>query len=96
MVQRIRVCDEVVEHTDEIALLKIDAEGADTWAIMGCERLLRTRRINQIWFEQNKPRMRSLGIGEGDAEKFLQSVGYKSYPESDPSGDVVEWTAFPA
>jgi len=89
-------CDDLVPSTDEIALLKIDVEGGDTWALMGCERLLRGRRVRQVWFEQNKPRMRTLGIQEGEAEKFLQSVGYKAQPEGDSSGEVVDWTAFPA
>jgi FkbM family methyltransferase len=87
---------DVVQPIDDIALLKIDVEGADTWALMGCERLLSARRIKQVWFEQNKPRMRRLGIGESEAEKFLQSCGYKVQPESDPSGELVDWLAFPA
>jgi FkbM family methyltransferase len=84
-------CDEVVH--DDIDLLKIDVEGADTFALMGCERLLRERRIKHIWFEQNKPRMRKLGIEEWEAETFLKSVGYKAWPESDPSRGIVEWAA---
>jgi FkbM family methyltransferase len=89
-------CDEVVPQADDIALLKIDVEGADTWALMGCERLFRARRIKQVWFEQNRPRMRRLDIGEDEAENFLQSVGYRAQPESDPSEELVEWSAFPA
>jgi FkbM family methyltransferase len=88
--------DDVVEPGKEVMLLKIDAEGADTWVLMGCERLLRERRIQLIWFEQNKPRMRKLGIAQGEAESFLRSVAYNAEPESDPSGDVVNWSASPA
>ena len=87
--------DEVLAGLKEIALLKIDTEGADTWALMGCERLLRSRSVRLVWFEQNKPRMRRLGIGDGEAEAFLRSVGYKARPESDPSRDVVDWSASP-
>ncbi len=93
-VEVVRV-DEVVTNVDEVALLKIDIEGADTWALMGCERLLRERRIKSLWFEQNKPRMRALGIGEREAEDYLRSVGYLPSPRSDPSRDVVGWSAIP-
>ena len=87
--------DNVVSKANEVALLKIDAEGADTWVLMGCERLLRERQVKAVWFEQNKPRMRALGIGEWEAERYLRSVGYVPSPRSDPSGDVVEWSAIP-
>ena len=86
----------MVGADQDIPLLKIDIEGADTWALMGSELLLRTKRVKEIWYEQNKPRMRGLGIGEGEAEKFLRSVGYVSRPESDPSFDVVDWSASPS
>jgi FkbM family methyltransferase len=88
--------DEVVDPSEEVALLKVDIEGADTWALKGCERLLQAQRIKQIWFEQNKPRMRGLGIGEAEAEEFLRSVGYKPRPQSDPRKNLVEWSASPA
>jgi len=88
--------DEAVEASGEIAFLKVDVEGADTWVLMGCERLLRERRIVEIWFEQNKPRMRALGIGAAEAGDFLRSVGYTSTPLGDPSADVVDWLATPA
>jgi FkbM family methyltransferase len=87
--------DELVEEPGDIALVKIDVEGADTWALRGCERLLRQRRIKEIWYEQNKPRMHALEIGEGEAEDYLRSLGYKSSPMSDPAREVVEWSATP-
>jgi FkbM family methyltransferase len=87
--------DDMVAPEKEIMLLKIDAEGADTWVLMGCKRLLQERRIRHIWFEQNKPRMRKLGIEEGEAESFLRSVGYKMRPENDPVQDLVDWSASP-
>jgi len=76
-------------------LLKVDAEGADGWVLMGAERLLRERRIAEVWFEQNKPRMRALGIEEAEPERFLQAAGYRPRPESDPSADIVQWSASP-
>jgi FkbM family methyltransferase len=87
--------DEVVQGTNPIALLKVDIEGADAWAIMGCERLLRARAIREVWYEQNKPRIRALGISLDAAEDYLKSVGYLPRPESDLSGELVEWSAVP-
>jgi FkbM family methyltransferase len=95
LVEAVRV-DEVGSNLNEIAFLKIDAEGADTWVLMGCERLLRGRRVKSVWFEQNKPRMRALGIGEEEARDYLLSVGYLASPLSNPSADIVQWSATPA
>ena len=80
---------------EPIALLKVDAEGADTWVLTGCEKLLEKRLIGSICFEQNRPRMRHLGIADGEAEKFLRSVGYVASPRGDPARDGVEWFAAP-
>jgi len=87
--------DEALNPSDEIALLKIDIEGADTWALIGCERLLRSHRIKEVWFEQNKPRMRELGIAEDAAEQFLRSCGYRLYAQSNRASELVEWSAVP-
>lgn len=87
--------DELTGLPDEIAYLKIDVEGADTWVLIGAERLLTERRVRHIRWEQNKPRMRQLGIADDEAAKFLKSVGYKATPLSYPNGDMVEWEAVP-
>ncbi len=87
--------DETLEIEGTIALLKIDAEGADTWVLMGCEKLLRSRLIECIWFEQNRPRMQALGIRDGEAQEFLQRLGYIVTPRSDAAGEVVNWSAVP-
>ena len=87
--------DEITDDS-EIDLLKIDVEGADTWVLMGMERLLRDKRIKQIWYEQNKPRLRQIGIQEGEAQLFLRSVGYRAEPMTDPHKDIVDWMALPA
>jgi FkbM family methyltransferase len=87
--------DQAAEYPPEIAVLKVDVEGADAWALRGCERLLRERRVRQVWFEQNKPRMRALGIPADDAQQYLRSVGYDPRPLSDPRGELVEWSAVP-
>lgn len=93
-VEVVRV-DEMLPDGTPIALLKIDVEGADAWALMGCDRLLKARLVREVWFEQNKPRIRALGISENAAQDYLTSVGYTARPLSDPALDVVEWRARP-
>lgn len=60
----------------EIAVLKVDVEGADTWVLYGCEELLKGKKISRIYFEQHHERMASLGIQPGHAEAFLNRFGY--------------------
>ncbi|MFM9104699.1 MAG: FkbM family methyltransferase [Cyanobium sp.] len=88
--------DSIVSSSTTISLLKIDIEGADTWALMGAEQLLKTKAVKEIWFEQNKPRMQELGIPLNAAQEFLASVGYSSEPVGSAAGDLVEWTAIPS
>jgi len=94
-VEVVRV-DETVGPDVRARLLKVDIEGADAWALEGCERLLRERRVEQIWFEQNRPRMRALGIADDEAPRFLASVGYRAYPRRSDREDVSDWEALPA
>lgn len=87
----------VDEHVDggSIALLKIDAEGADTWVLEGCERLLQARAIDEIWYEQNAVRMEGLGISMDAAGLFLAKFGYTAVPQGDAGLPVVNWRATP-
>ena len=85
--------DEVIRKHDPITLLKVDIEGADLWALMGCDRLLKAGAVQEIWYEQNKPRMAALGIPLEGPLEYLRSVGYVSTPHNDLSGDLVEWSA---
>lgn len=87
--------DEMVRGDGPIHLLKVDIEGADVWALMGCERLLKARVVREVWFEQNKPRIRALGIPEEAAQDYLRSVGYLPRPIGDESAELVQWTALP-
>ncbi|MBI5430569.1 MAG: FkbM family methyltransferase [Nitrosomonadales bacterium] len=89
-VQVVRLDEELPDTT--IDVLKIDVEGADTWVLYGCEKLLRQRRIHKIFFEQNNARMAELGIGANEAGDFLASVGYACIPFG-RGGD--EWVAYP-
>lgn len=85
--------DEVISSDDPIALLKVDIEGADTWALMGCDRFLRAGVVREIWYEQNKPRMAALGIPLDAAQEYLRSVGYVATPHNDLTAELVEWSA---
>lgn len=87
--------DELVNSDVNISILKVDTEGADAWALMGCERLLKNKSVNEIWFEQNKPRMDQLGIPANAALEYLESVGYTCKAHNNPSDTLVEWSAFP-
>jgi hypothetical protein len=66
--------DVVVSADERIALPKVDIDGADAWALMGCERLLQAKLVDEIWFEQNEPRIEMLGIKEDAAQEYLESV----------------------
>jgi FkbM family methyltransferase len=93
LVEMVRV-DEIIGD-EQVALLKIDIEGADAWALKGCDRLLKERAVRELWFEQNKPRSRALGIPERAALDYLHTLDYVARPMSDPNDTVVEWVAVP-
>jgi FkbM family methyltransferase len=86
--------DDILGNAD-VDFLKIDVEGADAWVLMGAEELLHAKRIKLVWFEQNKVRMRKLGIHEDAARSFLSSVGYSAHPMSGVSQGTEDWIAFP-
>lgn len=90
-VPMIRLDEELSDAT--IDVLKIDVEGAESWVLYGCEKLLKEKRIKTIFFEQNDERMKILGITDDEARIFLRSLGYTCVPIS-KSGD--DWMAFPA
>ena len=87
--------DNLINQDTTIDVMKVDVEGADTWAIMGAERLLLKKKIKTIFFEQNKTRLKLLGIGESELIEYLDSLEYDSYPLSDTSKKIVEWMAVP-
>ncbi len=76
---------------ERIDVLKIDVEGADGWVLQGAEDLLRRRRVAQIFFERNDPRMTALGIAFADTERLLAAVGYRWRRLT-----AHEWQAWPA
>jgi FkbM family methyltransferase len=65
------------DPTSKVDVLKIDTEGADTWVLDGCESLLRTKRVQNIFFETNPARMAALGIAPDNAVTLLKRHGYR-------------------
>lgn len=88
--------DSVLTSGELITLLKVDVEGADAWALMGCDALFREGLVKEVWFEQNKPRMKALGINEDLAQDYMKSVGYSVQSFGGADDEVVEWVAFSA
>ncbi len=66
-----------INEINEIDVLKIDTEGADTWVLYGAKNLLLQKRIKHIHFEKNPFRMTGLKINYNDPEQFLNQCGYK-------------------
>ncbi|KAA6351940.1 hypothetical protein EZS27_000737 [termite gut metagenome] len=63
-------------NISKINVLKIDTEGADTWVLYGAKELLRNKKIDHIFFENNMERMRLLNIAPNDAKDFLEKLDY--------------------
>jgi FkbM family methyltransferase len=74
---RVRRLDDLISNTEQIAVLKIDTEGADFWVLMGAERLLQRNQIDHIFFESNHARMELLEIRLDDVVTFLNRCGYE-------------------
>jgi FkbM family methyltransferase len=88
--------DELLPGDFVAAVLKIDVEGADTWVLQGCRRLLAERRAGVVFFEQNLPRLNALGIDPGAAERLLAELGYRVEPITPVGAEVVEYAAYPS
>lgn len=85
--------DDLAKTHDTVALLKVDTEGADAWVLAGCSGLLAAGAIEEIWFEQNKPRMAALKIPADRSQEILRAAGYVTQTEGDPGADLVQWRA---
>ncbi|HEX8378300.1 MAG TPA: FkbM family methyltransferase [Pedobacter sp.] len=66
----------VKHNVSKIDVLKIDTEGADTWVLYGAERLLKEKKIDNIFFEHNSTKMIDLNIGESESQTFLENLDY--------------------
>ena len=85
----------LIDDRTMIDAIKIDVEGADTSVIMGVENLLINKQVKVLYYEQNKIRLKKLGIKEDEAVKYLSSVGYNAVPVTRSSEDIVDWVAKP-
>lgn len=85
--------DHFAGEIGRISVLKIDIEGADTWAIYGASGLIRERRIQSIFYEEHRERMPLLGVRPGEAARFLRAHGYKVSPIGRQDGIAAEFWA---
>lgn len=60
-----------------IDVLKVDAEGVDTWVLYGAENLLREQRIKHLFFEYDQTLSEPFGITPLEARRFLERWGYE-------------------
>jgi FkbM family methyltransferase len=75
-----RTLDETLGDGQQVAVLKIDAEGADAWVLEGAARLLEERRVAHVFCEINLSRMRKLGIDPEQPRRELEAHGYVVAP----------------
>ena len=87
--------DDLLDGTKLIEVLKIDVEGADTWVLYGAERLLKEKRIKNIFFEENNDRQQQLGISMNEAAEFLRDMDYSLKNLNFNSSGVSEFHARP-
>jgi FkbM family methyltransferase len=87
--------DEFLAEDSLIDVLKIDVEGADTWVLYGAERLLKRKRIRNVFFEENSERQKQLGIKPNEVKEFLGDMGYLVENLNDNSSGVSEFHARP-
>jgi hypothetical protein len=87
--------DEVIRD-QSVSFLKVDVEGAESLVFRGCERLLKRRAIQNIYFEQNGPGAASLGLPTLAARNWLVSLGYRVRLLGSNTGkDIVDCWAEP-
>jgi FkbM family methyltransferase len=80
---RVSPLDDLIPSDKPISVLKVDTEGADLWVLMGAEKLLRRKQIQNIFYESNFKRMQLLGIQPDEPATFLNRLHYKITPLSD-------------
>lgn len=67
--------DDLLPRTEDIDFIKADCEGFELFALRGGEELIK-RCKPAICVEQKPGRAQKFGLGEIDAVKYLQSLGY--------------------
>ena len=87
--------DEQLKDIPCVEVLKIDAEGADTWVLEGSITLLQQKRIRHVFFEEHKSRMQQLHIERGRASDLLRENSYSVRVLSGGGvSDLTEYAAF--
>lgn len=69
--------DYFLDKSNNIEVLKVDTEGADYLVIKGALELLKNRKIQNIFWEENSYRAKKLGLQGGETSIFLINFGYK-------------------
>jgi FkbM family methyltransferase len=85
--------DHVLADEPRIDLLKIDVEGAEPWVLEGAAELFRGRRVKQVFFEVNKPRLAALGLAPNAGVDLLRNAGFEVEPIGDSQADVLDYSA---
>lgn len=83
------------EGIEQIALLKLDLEGAEPDALVGAASLLDRGSIDIVLFEVSFPQLRALDHEPGDAFDRLAEHGYETYAIL-PDGSIGDPIAAPA
>jgi FkbM family methyltransferase len=63
-------------RVSDVALLKMDIEGAEVLALRGCERALREQRIRNLLLELHPPQIAALNSSIGEVVGMLRGRGY--------------------
>jgi FkbM family methyltransferase len=71
----LRRMDEVVDN-DDIDFIKLDCEGFELFALQGGQELIKRCRPTII-VEQKPGKAQTFGLGETDAVKYLEGLGYR-------------------
>jgi len=70
--------DEIFSHAEDVALIKIDVEGAELAVLRGMEGYLRNKRPN-ILVEITNKFLNEMGDSEQSLLAYLQNLGYNCY-----------------
>jgi FkbM family methyltransferase len=88
--------DELIPEGQPVRLLKIDVEGAEALVLEGMERLLRTRQVKEIWFEDNVTRRSMLKISPDRLTSTLTKHGYRVVQSTPQAPLPMDFVATPA
>ncbi len=87
--------DDILPVGRPIRLLKIDVEGAEALVLEGMQRLLSTRQVQEIWFEDNSERREMLGLSFESVINALETNAYCVFRNSAKSRLPMDFVALP-